>query len=432
MTTWKEYKLGEIADNVSYGYTESADEKPIGPKFLRITDIREGSINWDTVPYCPINEKDYIKNKLEIGDIVIARTGATTGITETIKQNVEAVFASYLIRFRINRIIANPFYVGFVLKSPLWKEYVSSIVSGSAQPGANAKQFSDFSLNLPPLPTQTAIAEILSSLDDKIELNNKINAALENLAQTLFKQWFIDFEYPYSPPLAGWPQDGVGIGKTYKSSGNEMIESELGMIPKGWEVKQLKEILTIKRGGSPRPIQDYISKTGLPWVKISDATALKSPFLFATKEFIRPEGLRKTILMKKGSLVLSNSATPGLPIFLELDACIHDGWLHFQNIKNLTYNYLYLFFLSIKENLIGQGNGSIFINLKTDILKDYQTSIAPHNIITGFEEIISPIFDKIKQNSLEIIELSNLRDILLPKLISGELAVTEVKTEMVN
>lgn len=413
MSEWKEYRLGDISTEISYGYTESASDKPIGPKFLRITDIRDGIINWETVPYCPINEKDYIKNKLEIGDIVIARTGATTGITQIIKNSVDAVFASYLIRFRINKRFANPFYVGFVLKSPFWNDYVSSIVGGSAQPGANAKQFADFSMNMPPLSTQTAIAEILSSLDDKIELNNKINQELENLAQTLFKRWFIDFEFPNEN------------GEPYKSSGGEMVEIELGEIPKGWEVKRLKEILTIKRGGSPRPIHDFMAETGLPWVKISDATALNSPFLFSTKEFIKVEGLRKTVLLKKGCLILSNSATPGLPKFLELDACIHDGWLHFENIQQLTYNYLYLLFISIRLDLIGQGNGSIFINLKTDILKEYRINVPTRNILDKFSNLIDPIFDKIKNVSSEIIQLTNLRDTLLPKLISGELEVNQ-------
>jgi type I restriction enzyme, S subunit len=109
MSEWKEYKLGEISKEVSYGFTESANEKPVGPKFLRITDIRNGAIDWNTVPYCVINERDYIKNKLEIGDIVIARTGATTGINQIVKEQVDAVFASYLIRFRINESFANPF-----------------------------------------------------------------------------------------------------------------------------------------------------------------------------------------------------------------------------------------------------------------------------------------------------------------------------------
>jgi type I restriction enzyme S subunit len=205
-----------------------------------------------------------------------------------------------------------------------------------------------------------------------------------------------------------------------------MVESELGEIPKGWEIKRLKQILNIKRGGSPRPIHDYMASSGLPWVKISDATALNNPFLFSTKEFIKVEGLRKTILLKKGSLILSNSATPGLPKFLELDACIHDGWLHFQDIELVTYNFLYLLFLYIRVDLVGQGNGSIFINLKTDILKEYAISIPNSEVLEKFSEVINPIFENIKNNASENIKLTDMRDYLLPKLISGELEINEI------
>src|ERR1700733_5054302 len=106
---WQKVELGGISDDIAYGYTESATDKPIGPKFLRITDI-VGGIDWDTVPYCKIDEKNINKYKLEKGDIVIARTGATTGTTATINENREAVFASYLIRFKIDKEKANPFY----------------------------------------------------------------------------------------------------------------------------------------------------------------------------------------------------------------------------------------------------------------------------------------------------------------------------------
>ena len=372
MTNWREYKLGEIAVDVSYGYTESANEKPVGPKFLRITDIREGSINWETVPYCPINEKDYEKNKLEIGDIVVARTGATTGITETIKHNVDAVFASYLIRFRINKEFANPFYVGYVLKSSLWKEYVSSIVGGSAQPGANAKQFSDFFFKLPDLPTQTAIAEILSSLDDKIELNNKINQELENLAQTLFKRWFIDFEFPVNcldqdfqdeqmnritasqsskssnPVNQGW--DNI---PTYRSSGGEMVESELGEIPKGWEVGVLDDILEVKGGTTPSTKEPSFWDGEFHWTSPRDLSNLKFPLLLNTEKKITKEGLKKISsgLLPKGTLLLSSRAPIGYLAITEIETAINQGYISINARKGFSNLYL-LYWIKLNMDLI--------------------------------------------------------------------------------
>lgn len=106
MSEWKSYTLGEISKAINYGYTASANSNAIGPKFLRITDIVPRRVNWNEVPYCEISERDYIKYKLHKGDVVIARTGATTGYNYTFKEDFDVVFASYLIRYRLDTTIA--------------------------------------------------------------------------------------------------------------------------------------------------------------------------------------------------------------------------------------------------------------------------------------------------------------------------------------
>ena len=182
MSDWREMTLADISSDISYGYTESAKSEKIGPKFLRITDIANGRLNWDTVPYCPISVEDFVKYKLSPGDIVVARTGATTGANYIIKNNdpTEAVFASYLIRYRIDQSYADPNFIGQVLRSITWQDYVDSIAGGSAQPGANAKQLGSFPILLPPIPEQCAIAAVLSSLDNKIDLLHRQTAFCHN------------------------------------------------------------------------------------------------------------------------------------------------------------------------------------------------------------------------------------------------------------
>ncbi len=388
MTEWRETTLADLCNEISYGYTESARLEKIGPKFLRITDISSDRLNWNSVPYCPITEANLKKYLLNPGDILIARTGATTGANYIIKKSdpTEVVFASYLIRYQIDKKKAYPFYIGHILKSSFWKDYVDSIAGGSAQPGANAKQLGSFEIRLPPLPEQTAIASILSSLDDKIDLLHRQNATLEKMAETLFRQWFVE----------------------------EAKED--------WETKPLGSLVTVKRGGSPRPIQEYLSDAGLRWLKISDATKENSPYIFEIKEHIKIEGLSKTTHLKAGSLVLSNSATPGIPKILQIDTCIHDGWLHFP--KSIFSNeFLYLLFKSIRPELLQLGNGSIFTNLKTDILKEYELPIPDSKSLMEFDKLIKPTFNKLYSNTVQIRTLTALRDTLLPKLMSGEVRV---------
>lgn len=246
--------------------------------------------------------------------------------------------------------------------------------------------FDNLVLNLPPLPEQKYIASILSSLDDKIDLLHRQNATLEAMAETLFRQWFV-----------------------------EEIKPE-------WEIDKLGNYVVIKRGGSPRPIQDFLSETGLRWLKISDVSSLNTPFIFLIKECIKEEGLKKTVFLKAGSLILSNSATPGIPKILAVDSCIHDGWLYFPK-SYFSNEFLYLLFLKIKPELLQQGNGSIFTNLKTDILKDYPIPIPDKESLQNFDQSVKPIFNKLYSNTTQIQTLTTLRDTLLPKLMSGEIKI---------
>ena len=198
-----------------------------------------------------------------------------------------------------------------------------------------------------------------------------------------------------------------------------------GVMPEDWKVGKLGDFIEIKRGGSPRPIQEYLAPSGLNWLKISDATAETSPYILEIKEHIKPEGLNKTVFLKKGSLVLSNSATPGIPKFLDIDTCIHDGWLYFPS-SLFSNEYLFLLFNHIRKDLISLGNGSVFTNLKTDILRNFEAILPTKEVLQRFDSIVSSIFISIKHNREEIATLTTLRDALLPKLMSGEIDVSNV------
>jgi type I restriction enzyme S subunit len=257
---------------------------------------------------------------------------------------------------------------------------------GSAVPSLTVQVINEIEINLPSLEEQIAIASVLSSLDDKIDLLHRQNATLEKMAETLFRQWFV-----------------------------EDAKEE-------WETKPLGSLVTVKRGGSPRPIQNYLSDTGLRWLKISDATKENSPYIFEIKEHIKIEGFNKTTHLKAGTLVLSNSATPGIAKILQVDTCIHDGWLHFPK-SHFSNEFLYLLFKKIRPELLQQGNGSIFTNLKTDILKEYPIPIADNDSLLFFDNQVKPIFIKILKNQTQIRTLTEMRDTLLPKLMCGELTV---------
>jgi type I restriction enzyme S subunit len=402
MSEWKETTLGEISLDVAYGYTERASFKNIGPKFLRITDIQDDFINWDNVPYCPISKKNYSKYKLDIGDIVIARTGNSTGATATIKKQVEAVFASYLIRFKLDSTKADYNFIDFVLRSYKWKSFVNTVKGGSAQAGANAKQFSEFPILLPPLSEQKAIAAVLSCLDDKIELLRQQNQTLEKIAQTLFKHWFVDFEFPNED------------GKPYKSSGGKMVDSELGEIPDGWRVGRLGDEFKIIMGQSP---------AGSSYNERGEGTIFfqgRTDFGFRFPE-IRLYTTEPKKIAEKFDVLLSVRAPVGNINMSPEKCCIGRG---LAAIKSDYKSYAYYKMKHYKPYFnVFESEGTVFGALTKEGFDSLQSLIPTDSVVAKFETVINPIDNKIFNNNQQIQTLSRLRDTILPKLMKGEVRV---------
>ena len=464
MSNWKEYTLEELCDfqnGFAFKNSDYVDSLENTNEVFRMGYInRGGGFKEDTTPvFVPQNyPKNLDKFILKLNDITIAMTDmknsmALLGYCARISHNNRFVLNQRVGRIRVVRNdILDPIYLYYYLNSSKQIDYLRANANSGVQVNLSTDTIKKSILKVPNIEKQREIANILFTLDQKIELNTQINQTLEQIAQALFKSWFVDFdpvrakvqalsnglsleqaELAAMQAISGktpeeltalsqaQPDRYAELAEIAKAFPCEMVEVDGIEVPKGWEVKELGSLMTIKRGGSPRPIKDFISDKGLNWVKISDATAEDNPFLFSTKEYIKSEGLSKTVLLNKGSLILSNSATPGLPRFLELDACIHDGWLYFSDIKSLTQEYLYFFFLNIRNDLVAQGNGSVFTNLKTDIVKAQKAIVPDERVICYFDKQVKSIMNLIRYNTANSISLKETRDLLLPRLLNGEI-----------
>lgn len=394
---WKECKLGEIVEINKNSYSEKENWKFVN--YLDTGNITENKIS--EIQHINLGDEKLpsrAKRKVKNNNILYSTVRPNQkhfGIIKSFPENF-LVSTGFAV-LDVNEKLANPDFVYYYLIQNENTESLHAIAeqTTSAYPAIKPSDIANLSINLPPLATQQKIATILSSLDDKIELNNKINDNLEQQAQAIFESWFVDFE-PFG-----------------------------GKMPEGWRVGKLGDFVEIKRGGSPRPIQNFLSDEGYRWLKISDVTSLSAPFVLNIAEHIKEEGLSKTVFLKAGSLVLSNSATPGIPKILDLDTCIHDGWLYFPK-SQLSNEYLYLLFKEIRPQLINLGNGSIFTNLKTDILRNYEITLPNKETLSNFQNIIKSIFEKMLFIQRETKQLEIIRDALLPKLMSGEIDVESV------
>lgn len=183
--------LGEIADRIDYGVTASAEREPVGPKMLRITDIQDDAVDWSVVPYCPAVTKGVQTRVLAAGDIVFARTGATTGKSFHIEEcPVGTVFASYLIRLRLRSDCADPRYVSHFFRTPAYWQQISSASEGVAQPGVNATKLGNLMVPLPPIEEQRRIAAVLDAADALRARRRHALATLDTLEESVFVSMF--------------------------------------------------------------------------------------------------------------------------------------------------------------------------------------------------------------------------------------------------
>ncbi len=166
-----------------------------------------------------------------------------------------------------------------------------------------------------------------------------------------------------------------------------------------WKEVRLGDVCSIQRGASPRPIQKFISKEGMPWVKIADATGISSRYISSTSEYIIKEGISKSRIVHPGDLIVSNSATPGLPKFMAIEACVHDGWLIIRDLDGIDKVFLYYVFINIRRRLSNQANGSVFMNLKTDIVKDFVIKLPMLDDQRRIASILSSLDQKIELNN---------------------------------
>lgn len=307
-------------------------------------------------------------------------------------------------------------YYFFKWKAPA----LSRLDVGSANPTLNRNHVHPMQIEWPPLPDQKRIAEVLASLDDKIELNRKMNETLEQMARAIFKSWFIDFD-PVHAKRQGKKPFGMDDATTSLFP-DSFEQSELGEIPRGWKVSLLRDMVKIGRGASPRPIHDYMNGE-VPWFKIADATATDGPFILSTKERVKRSGAEKSVTVRPGDLILSNSASLGIPKFVGVEGCIHDGWLWFVDYKVITPKFLYFKFSELAAHLEKIADGTVQKNLNTELIGKQTVVMPPPGLMTAFTNQSEAVFSLILANMRECETLAATRDLLLPRLLSGELTI---------
>ena len=413
-------QLVDICTDVSYGYTASATNENTGTKFLRITDIQGGKVDWNHVPFCEIDSKSKEKNLLFKNDIVVARTGNSTGENYLFSSAVSAVFASYLIRFRVDPSAADPKFVWYQMRSRKWWDFIGGAKTGSAQAGANAKVLGSYELHLPSKSDQKAIAHILSSLDDKIELNQKMNQTLEDIAKAIFKSWFVDFD-PVRAKMEGRP---TGLPPEISDLfPDELVDSEIGEIPKGWGSAPLDKIGNFRNGLALQKYPAIDGEEQLPVVKIAQLRkgSTDGDELYAS-------GIPQDFVINDGDFVFSWSGSLMAKYWVGGRGALNQ---HLFKVEEKTHPLWFIagwveHFMPEFQS-IAASKATTMGHIKREHLSQAICAIPPANLLDLSARQITPLIKRSIVAHQESKVLSELRDTLLPKLISGELRIPDAE-----
>lgn len=405
-----EWKLKDLTVDGKGSYGIGAPAVPYQEDkltYLRITDINDdGSLNFSDLK--SVDAEDAEKYILKENDIVFARTGNSTGRSYFYeKQHGTFVYAGFLIKFSLDPNKVNPRILKYYTHSKPYFDWVNSFDTGATRGNINAKTYGDMEIELPSRKVQDKIVSILSSLDRKIELNNKINADLEEMAQAIFKNWFVDFE-PF--------KDG------------KFVDSELGMIPEGWKVGRADDFYQINIGKTPpRKEHKWFSTNPADKIWVSIANMGNSGiFISDSSEYLTKEAVDRhnIIMVPRNTILLSFKLTVGRVAIADKELTTNEAIARFILSDDKYMEYLYLYLKNFDYNSLGS-TSSIATAVNSKTIKGMQMLQPSDKIIDAFHIQVKPIFEKIRSLTKENSRLSLLRDTLLPRLMSGELEVPE-------
>ncbi|WP_432361457.1 restriction endonuclease subunit S [Sporosarcina sp. UB5] len=399
---FKQLKLGEICTVITDGSHSSPKAAQNGYPMLSVKDMRAFDFNYKDAKI--ISVEDYeklVRNgcKPLVDDVLIAKDGnSCLEYCFVFREPKEVVLLSSIAILRPNKEIVNPFYLMYYLgmKSTI-EELRQGYLSGSAIPRVVLKDFRLYPVQLPSLELQNKIVSFINAINQKIESNEIIISNAEQLAQTLFKRWFVDFEFPNEN------------GEPYKSSGGEMVESELGLIPIGFDIKVLSDCCEL-RYGKALTKKNRIAGS-YPVYGSGGITGTHNEYL------VEGPGL---ILGRKGSIGTLYLEPRS---FYPIDTVFY--------IESENYSTLFLYTLFSQLDFTKSNNDSAVPGLNRNTVYQTRLAIPNYELVNKFSEIIAPLFEEIFLLENENKVLGDLRDTLLPKLLSGEIELPD-ETEVIE
>lgn len=388
------------------------------------------NISMDLVP---IDEKEH-HYLLEAGDLLFARQSLVlSGAGQCsifLGNDAPTVFESQLIRCRLNPIRSNPLFYFYFFRSPDGRRLLETIVEqGAGASGIRGSDLVNVQVPNPPKQIQDEIAGLLGSIDDRIALLRETNTTLEAIAQALFKSWFVDFD-PVHAKMQGRAPEGMDEA-TAALFPDSFEDSELGPVPKGWATISFRDSINVIGGGTPKTSVAEYWGGHIPWFSVVDAPSASDVFVVDTEKHITEAGLNgsSTKLLPAGTTIISARGTVGR---LALTGCPMTMNQSCYGLRGKAGDQYFTFFSTTRlvEQLKQRAHGSVFDTITQETFAGVSLAYPMPKVIAAFERLVDPLMLRIKADLMQAHSLAEARDSLLPRLISGQLRISDALTEM--
>lgn len=427
-SNWKEFIFKDLGQIIT-GKTPSTKEKGVfgcDIPFLTPTDITNQRYISTTNRFLSKTGNFSVKKfLLPKNSISVTCIGSDMG--KVVINARELITNQQINSIIINSSIVDYLYLYYALKKRK-KELLNLGLSGSTMPILNKTAFSNLKISLPPLDEQKRIAGVLGAFDDKIELLQKQNTTLENMAKALFKSWFVDFDVVHAKqqgqPKAAIMQQYHLTEELYNLFPSSFEPSALGPIPTGWQVKSLDDLANLVLGGTPSRVKkSYWDNGTIPWINSGKINDFR---ITTASEYITQDGYDHSatkMMPKRTTLVAITGATLGAVSLTEIECCANQSVVGIVATQKLPSEYLYPWILFNMDALLAKQTGGAQQHINKNDVASLLVLLPSSSILKSYVERVDNLYNKITCNVKQIQTLTEMRDALLPRLISGKIRV---------
>ncbi len=440
-TTWRLTTLGDIVRQDEYGLVDGPFGSNLpaslyvetGVPVIRGSNLSLGTNRFkdDEFVFVSADTAHQLRRSLcRGGDIIFTKKGTLgqTGFVPYSHRYDSFLLSSNQMKLSVDRTIADPLFVYYYVSSPASQAKIIRDSEATGVPKTNVAYLRTFPINLPPLPEQRAIAAVLGALDDKIELNRRINQTLEQMAQALFNSWFVDFD-PVHANRSGERLAGLApeVQALFPS---EFEESELGLVPRGWRVGQIGNHVRIVGGSTPSTKEPaYWAGGAIHWATPKDLSTLTDPILLNTERKITAAGLSmiSSGLLPAGTVLLSSRAPIGYLAIAQMPVAVNQGFIAMVCDLDLPNYYVLHWAQFNMDVIIARANGTTFLEVSKANFRPLPILLPDQRSLATFKQQVGLLYDRVVSNLNEMCILATIREVLLPKLLSGEVRVRDAE-----